>query len=111
MAHDDPDDRGRRRAAPHTPETAGLERLRSWACLDADSVPHACPNFSDTVVLAANDSIPSHLAQPYDQGVSRAGRCCIDQCCDLRVSPTGIHGAGTETVEPVPVPVRAPNPR
>src|SRR2546430_17665246 len=52
MAHDDPDDRGRRRAAPHTPETAGLERLRSWACLDADSVPHACPNFSDTVVLA-----------------------------------------------------------
>src|SRR5437899_10888725 len=53
MAHDDPDDRGRRRAAPHTPETAGLERLRSWACLDADSVPHACPNFSATVVLAA----------------------------------------------------------
>src|SRR2546426_5245796 len=51
MAHDDPDDRGRRRAAPHTPETAGLERLRSWACLDADSVPHAGPNFSDTVVL------------------------------------------------------------
>src|SRR5439155_19391596 len=55
MAHDDPDDRGRRRAAPHTPETAGLERLRSWACLDADSVPHACPNFSDTVVLGRSD--------------------------------------------------------
>src|SRR5881397_4039021 len=53
MAHADPGDRGRRRAAPHTPETAGLERLRSWACLDADSVPHACPNFSDTVVLGS----------------------------------------------------------
>src|SRR5213594_4209031 len=61
--------------------------------------------------LAANDFHPSHLAQCYDQGVSRAGRCCVDQCCELRVSPTAIHRAGTETVEPVPVPVPAPNPR
>src|SRR6266852_828028 len=53
MAHDDPGDRGPRRAAPHTPETAELERLRSWACLDADSVPHDRPNFYDTVVVVA----------------------------------------------------------
>src|SRR5713101_6600489 len=62
MAHDDPGDRGRRRAAPHTPETAGLERLRSWACLDADSVPHAVPNFSDTVVLGAARGTIRHAA-------------------------------------------------